>query len=348
MKRILLFIVISLYTLNLSSQEIVSPSTIKWYTIEKALELSKDNPRPIMIDVYTDWCSWCHFMMKTTFANKNIADYINNNYYAVRFNAETFDTLMYMEKKYYNRKIGSKPTHDFASHLLDGKMSYPSLVFFDREKNKTVIPGYKEAKDIEPILVYFAENMNKSSSLDDFYLNFMFSFPNAYAADHSIYKIDNKLKPDTLGLISWVDPSKVAQLQKKNPKEVMLFFYTDWSIGSKVMERSTFRDRELTKKINEQYYCVKINAAANDTINFLGKTYLGTQPGAPNQLSYAYLNNNFQMPAVVILDKKNATKGMINGFWAKKMITPLLEYFYTDSNKKIPFDEYLKTYKSNQ
>jgi thioredoxin-related protein len=347
MQKYLFIISLSLISKISFSQEIVPPSLVKWYTLEEAMKLAESNPRPIMLDIYTDWCSWCKFMMKTTFANKGIADYINNNYYPARFDAETFDTITFKGQKYFNRKIGNRPSHDLASLLLDGNLSYPSLVFFDLEKNKTIIPGYKEAKDIEPILVYFAENVNKSASLDDFYLNFMYSFPSAFTADHSIFKIDQKLKPDTLGKISWTAPEMLANLQKKKARQVVLFFYTDWNISSKVLERSTFRDKGLADKINSTYYPIKINAASNDTINFLGKIYTGTEPGRPNQLSYAFLNNNFQMPAIVILDEKNAIKGMINGFWPKKYMIPLLDYFYGNSNAKMSFEEYYKTHPTN-
>jgi thioredoxin-related protein len=347
MRKCLFTILLCFFCGVLFSQEIIAPSLVKWYTLEEAIKLSESKPRPLMVDVYTDWCSWCTFMMKTTFANKGIADYINNNYYPVRFNAETFDTISYKGQKYFNRKIGSRPSHDLASVLLDGHLSYPSLVFFDFDKNKTVIPGYKEPKDIDPILVYFAENVNKSASLDDFYINYMFSFPSAYTADHSIFKIDQKLKPDTLGIIKWTAPQMLDKLQKKEKRHVILFFYTDWNMSSKVFERSTLKDRALVNKINSSYYCVKINAASNDTISFLGKTYSGTTPGAPNQLSYAYLNNNFQMPAVVILDDRNLFKGMINGYWTPKFFIPLLDFFCSNSNKKMSFDDYLKTYKAN-
>jgi len=346
MRKSLFIISLLFISKVLISQEIVAPSLVKWYTLEEAIKLAEKNPRPIMVDVYTDWCSWCKFMMKTTFANKGIADYINNNYYAARFNAETFDTITYNGQKYFNRKIGNRPSHDLASLLLDGQLSYPSLVFFDYEKNKMVIPGYKESKDIEPILVYFAENISKTASLDDYYINFMFSFPKAFTADHSIFKVDQKLKPDTTGKINWVEPATLTNLQKRNPKQTILFFYTDWNISSKVFERSTLRDQNLTTKINSTFHAIKINAASNDTIQFLGKTYTGTGQGQPNQISYAFLNNNFQMPALVILDEKNNFKGMINGFWTNKTLSVLLDYFNSDSNKKMTFEEYFKAHRS--
>ncbi len=337
-----------LFTQSLSAQEIIPPSNIQWYTLDKAVELAKENPRPIMLDVYTDWCTWCKFLMKTTFANQGIADYINNNFYAARFNAETFDTVSYQGKKFFNRRIGSRPSHDLSAILLDGKLSYPSIVFFDREGNKTIVPGYKEPKDIEPFLVYFAENINKTGSLNDFYINFMHAYPDSYEKDHSIFKIDPKLKPDTLGKIEWIRPENLEKIQKKKGRMAFVFFYTNWSIGSKVMERTSFRNRELATFVNSNSYPIKIDAATNDTIEFLGKKYFGTGVNQPHQIAYALLNKNFQMPSLVVLDDKNNIIGMINGYWSQNQLIPLFNYFFDNSYKNISFQDYLKNKMKNQ
>ncbi len=346
MKKFIVYIFFIVYLPVLNAQQLIYPSLVKWYTLEEAVKLAESNPRPIMLDVYTDWCSWCKFMMTTTFANKALSDYINTNFYAAKFNAESFDTVTYRGKKYFNRRIGSRPSHDLAAILLDGRLGYPSLVFFDREGTRSVIPGYKEAKDLEPILIYFAENINKNATLNDFYIDFMYSFPGAYHADHTIFKIDPKLKPDTLGKVTWTAADQLEKSLKKNQRPVILFFYTDWSIASKVMERSTLRNSELANKINNTYYLVKINAASNDTTTLLGKKYYGTGENQPNQLAYTYLNNNFQMPALVFLDEKMTLTGMINGYWHKRNMTNLLDFFYTNSHKKMSFQEYLNKSKT--
>src|SRR6056297_1859404 len=62
---------------------------VNWYSFEEAVKLNKENPKKVLIDVYTDWCGWCKKMKKQTFNNPEIAQYINENYYPVRFNAET-------------------------------------------------------------------------------------------------------------------------------------------------------------------------------------------------------------------------------------------------------------------
>ncbi len=61
---------------------------INWVTFEEALKLQKEKPKKIMMDVYTNWCGPCKMLDRNTFQNKDVANYVNEHYYAVKFNAE--------------------------------------------------------------------------------------------------------------------------------------------------------------------------------------------------------------------------------------------------------------------
>ena len=79
-----------LYIILFSFILLVSCSNQKmnWETdFDKALEMSKSENKPIMIDVYTDWCGACKEMEKTTFVNKDV---INNssNFIMLKYNPE--------------------------------------------------------------------------------------------------------------------------------------------------------------------------------------------------------------------------------------------------------------------
>jgi len=343
-KYLLSVLILLIINFNISAQVIISPSPILWYTLNEAVELNKKEKRPIIIDVYTDWCGWCKHMMKTTFSNKGIANYINNNYYAVRFNAESLDTIEYKGKKYFNRRIGRRPTHDLSNYLLDSKMSYPTIVYFDRDGKKTVIPGFKEAKDIEPVLIYFNENLQKHISLNEFIINYMFAFPYAFDKDHSIFKIDEKLRPDTLGKTNWYEINDFNYRFKKKPKPILLFMQTDWCVNCKVMEKISFRNTKLANYINDKFYLIKIDAASQDTIKFLGKTFFGNGKGNPHQLTKAIFPHNKQMPALAVFDKKGNLLTKANGYLTPIQLIPFVKYFYEKKYLTIKYQDYLKDF----
>ncbi len=150
-------------------------SKINWVSIEEAERLSKENPKKIFVDIYTDWCGWCKRMEANTFSHPQIAAYINENFYAVKLNAEQAEPIVFRGNEYVNENPGTRrSSHNFARALLRGRMSYPSVAFFDEELNLiTAIPGYREPKQFEPILVFFEEDHYLSQpNLDDFIRDF--------------------------------------------------------------------------------------------------------------------------------------------------------------------------------
>ncbi|MFT6716831.1 MAG: thiol:disulfide interchange protein, partial [Saprospiraceae bacterium] len=71
----------------LTEQHLDPNSAIKWLTMEQAYKASRTLDKPIFIDVYTSWCGWCKRMDQTTFRDPVVANYINTNFYPVKFNA---------------------------------------------------------------------------------------------------------------------------------------------------------------------------------------------------------------------------------------------------------------------
>lgn len=140
-------------------------------SFEEAVKLNETAPKKIFIDVYTDWCGWCKRMDQTTFQDTAVIKYMNENYYAVKFDAEMSDTIVFGGYTYVNEGgvNGRRGTHQLAAAMLQGRLSYPSYVFMN-ENNQllTVAPGYMDAKDIMPVLSYFATDAFKKQSFNDY------------------------------------------------------------------------------------------------------------------------------------------------------------------------------------
>ena len=154
------------------SQSMSKSEKINWVSLEEADRLRRTEPRKIMIDVYTDWCGWCKRMDRTTFVEPSLVKYVNANYYAVKLDAEQRESITIGGKKYeYNPDMGRRGVHEIAQELLQGKMSYPTIVFLDENMNMIQpLPGFREAKEMQPILEYLGENAYKETPWEEWRL----------------------------------------------------------------------------------------------------------------------------------------------------------------------------------
>lgn len=144
----------------------VSAQQIEWMTMNEALEQQKDDPKKIILFVYTEWCKNCHEMNETTFVHKDVVKYVNDNFYAANFNGEGTEIINYKGFEYTNPNYdpdreGRNYQHFFADALKI--TAYPSIVFFD-ETGEVISPvrGYKSAEDIEIYLKMVASDDYKS------------------------------------------------------------------------------------------------------------------------------------------------------------------------------------------
>ncbi|MDR1985284.1 MAG: DUF255 domain-containing protein [Prevotellaceae bacterium] len=141
---------------------------IKWYTANEAFELQKKEPKKILMDVYTDWCGWCKRMDALTFTNPKVVEYLNKYYYCVKFNAEGKESVIFDGTTFVNDGKYGK-SHSFAVTILQGKMSYPSIAYFNEKSQLlTSVPGYLTPEQILPILTYFGEDSYKTKDFQTF------------------------------------------------------------------------------------------------------------------------------------------------------------------------------------
>lgn len=120
-------------------------SKIEWMTIEEAIAANEEAPKKLFIDVYTDWCHWCKVMDKKTFTDGEVIDYLNENFYPVKFNAEQKEPITFKGKTYEYTPAGRRGVHLLAYALLNKQASYPSFVVLDEELNGvTILKGFQD------------------------------------------------------------------------------------------------------------------------------------------------------------------------------------------------------------
>lgn len=162
MKHFLLFAAALLMNTVLFSQ---SPK-VNWMTIEEAVAAQKKEPRKILIDVYTTWCGPCKMMDSNTFTNQDVVSFINKNFYAVKFNAESGAEVEFKGTKYNNPDYdpnarGRNGVHEFSRALRVS--AYPTIVYLDESLEMIApIKGYQSPQQIELYLKFFSSNSYKS------------------------------------------------------------------------------------------------------------------------------------------------------------------------------------------
>jgi len=137
-----------------------SADGLKWYTWEEAVAANQKEPRKIMVDVYTDWCGWCKRMDATTFQDPTVMKYLNEHFYPVKLNAEQKEDIVFQGATFKFQPYGRRGAHELAIQLLNGRMSYPSVVYLNEKfEIITVSPGYKMPDDIMKELHYVGDEI---------------------------------------------------------------------------------------------------------------------------------------------------------------------------------------------
>ena len=190
MKRVLLFAVpvVMLSVALLAWKKTPPPPSapteeIHWITSFDELQAKMQaNPKKVYVDIYTDWCGWCKKMDASTFQNPALIKYMNNNFYAVRFNAETQQVIHFQGKEYtFNPQF---KMNTLAAELMKGTPSFPTAIFMmENFQNPNPIPGYRTVPELETMLTYFGDNAFRHQSWDAYQKTYKPSWDHGAAPD---------------------------------------------------------------------------------------------------------------------------------------------------------------------
>jgi thioredoxin-related protein len=314
-------------------------SLVNWMSLKEAMEKEKTQPKPIILDFYTDWCGWCKHMMKTTYANPDLAQYINNNFYPAKFDAEGKDTIEYLGKKYYPTSKDPRTPHELAVELLQGKLMYPTTLFlagYDKEKNKFNInmlaAGYLDQQKIEPILVYIVENVYRNATLDD--------FRNRY--QQSFYDSTNAKRMEQVKRLT---PKEAFNAPLPKKKKTLVVMHTNWCNACKVMRFSTFSDSSVVDYLNKKFELVDFDVETTDTLMYKGLTMTNpkTQQVPFNQLAFALGRGSLTLPTLVVLDEYMDVIDAIPSYISPSFLNDIMHYYGEGINKTKSWKEYMES-----
>ncbi|HYV91199.1 MAG TPA: DUF255 domain-containing protein [Chitinophagales bacterium] len=144
-----------------------APTGINWMSISEAEKLAKENPKKILVDVYTDWCGWCKRLDATTYKDPKIVEYINKNFYAVKFNAEAKEDITFKGSK-YSYDAGRR-VNGLSAIMMGNSTGYPTTTFLGENLDVlSNIPGYQNTEMMNNILHFFGDGAYLKMTWDQY------------------------------------------------------------------------------------------------------------------------------------------------------------------------------------
>ena len=105
------------------------PEGIKWHEWgAKAFGLSREEKKPVLLDIFGKWCHWCHRMDEDTYENLEVAREVNSSFIPVRVDTDRRPDI----NERYNQ--GGWPTTVFLDgngNILAGGTYFPPGQFLD-------------------------------------------------------------------------------------------------------------------------------------------------------------------------------------------------------------------------
>ena len=138
--------------------------TLPYTNLSQLEEKLKANPKPVVIKLFTGWCTYCKMQDRELKNAKEVSSYLEENFYIVNFDAESRDEFTFNGRVYKFKPSGLKTgVHEFALALTPENevLAYPYwIILNDSLKTLTSYKGYMKSKNLMLLLKSVIENKN--------------------------------------------------------------------------------------------------------------------------------------------------------------------------------------------
>lgn len=118
-----------------------TPQKINWISFTQLNDSLQVKPKKVFINFYADWCTYCKEMDRTTFTDIKVINLLNNEYYAVKMNIESKDSIVFGGQTFVNkRRKKLNPIHEIALLMAgrkDKAFSLPAFVLLNEHFSAT-------------------------------------------------------------------------------------------------------------------------------------------------------------------------------------------------------------------
>jgi thioredoxin-related protein len=131
-----------------------------WRTWDQGIAEAKAAGKPVLVDVYTDWCGWCRRMARDVYGRDDVRASLARRFVTIRLNAEAADPASYRGKTHTSRTLAS-------GFRVTG---YPTTVFLRPNGDHLVnVPGYVPPERFLLLLEFIGDgHMDRGADFREF------------------------------------------------------------------------------------------------------------------------------------------------------------------------------------
>lgn len=122
---------------------------IAWKSWNAGVAEARATGRPILVDVYTDWCGWCKRMDRDVYSRADVRDYLAKRFVTIKLDAESSDQGTLEDRTMTYGAIAQR-------FKVNG---YPTTIFLRGNGEHLVnVPGYVPAERFLRMLEYIGDD----------------------------------------------------------------------------------------------------------------------------------------------------------------------------------------------
>jgi thioredoxin-related protein len=141
----------------------VDTTEVKWLPYDIGLAKAKKEKKHILVDFYTNWCYYCKKMDKEVFTQPEIIKMLNENFVAIKVNAESKNELDIDGYKISETNLAK------SEYRVRG---YPAYWFLKPDSERLgMLPGYQNADVMMDVLYFMKESLYDSMKFDEYMKN---------------------------------------------------------------------------------------------------------------------------------------------------------------------------------